>query len=152
MANAAIDLSELVLIGAGVLGWVLLFRTLFAAREGITWTFQALLFGVMAFLVVKGVLVRMHRAPQEATLGGCVGATIAVARLPKRSRYVRASVRRRVIARDLKGEPYDSRTHHIDHIWPHARGGSNTADNLRVIPKKDNLKKGARKPGLKDWL
>jgi 5-methylcytosine-specific restriction endonuclease McrA len=44
------------------------------------------------------------------------------------------------------------RKHHIDHIWPHSAGGSNTVDNLRVIPKKKNLRKGAKKPKLKDLL
>ena len=36
-----------------------------------------------------------------------------------------AGVRRKVIERDLKGEPYDGKELHIDHIWPFASGGSN---------------------------
>lgn len=66
----------------------------------------------------------------------------------KRSRNIPAHVKRAVIARDLKGEKYDSRKHHIDHKWAFSRGGSHTTDNLRVIAKKANLKKGAKKPGL----
>jgi|ERR1022692_973386 hypothetical protein len=66
----------------------------------------------------------------------------------KRTRYIPAKVRREVIARDLKGARYDSRKHHIDHKWAYSRGGSHTTDNLRVIDKTKNLKKGAKKPGL----
>jgi 5-methylcytosine-specific restriction endonuclease McrA len=68
----------------------------------------------------------------------------------KRSRYVSKSTRRAVIARDLKGERYDPTKHHVDHVWPFARGGSHTADNLRVIEKKKNLQKGAKRPKLRD--
>jgi hypothetical protein len=68
----------------------------------------------------------------------------------KRSRYVPASTKRAVIARDLKGEKYDPTKHHIDHVWPFARGGSHTADNLRVIEKRKNLQKGAKRPGIRD--
>jgi hypothetical protein len=66
----------------------------------------------------------------------------------KRTRYIPARVKREVIARDLKGERYDSRKHHIDHKWAYSGGGSHTTDNLRVIDKTKNLKKGAKKPGL----
>jgi 5-methylcytosine-specific restriction endonuclease McrA len=68
----------------------------------------------------------------------------------RRSRYVSKSVRREVIARDLKGERYDPAKHHIDRVWPFSKGGSHTADNLRVIEKKKNLKKGAKRPGMRD--
>src|ERR1039457_6110967 len=70
----------------------------------------------------------------------------------KRSRYIEKATKRAVIARDLKGEQYDSKTHHIDHVWPHSKGGSQTSDNLRVIPKKKNLQKGAKRPGLRDMF
>lgn len=68
----------------------------------------------------------------------------------KRSRYIPKSKRRAVIERDLKGEQYDPQKHHIDHVWPFARGGSHTTDNLRVIVKKRNLQKGAKRPNLWD--
>ena len=32
--------------------------------------------------------------------------------------------------------------HHVDHIWPIAKGGPHHPDNLRVIPAIDNLQKG----------
>jgi len=68
----------------------------------------------------------------------------------RRKRYIPRSVERAVIARDLKGEKYDGKKHHIDHVWPFARGGSHTTDNLRVIEKKKNLKKGARRPRIRE--
>jgi hypothetical protein len=83
--------------------------------------------------------------PIEAVLFGVIALVIFPR---KHTRYIPAKVKRQVVARDLKGERYDSRKHHIDHKWPHSRGGSNTADNLRVIDKRKNLKKGAKKPGL----
>ena len=68
----------------------------------------------------------------------------------KRSRYVSRATKRAVIARDLKGEKYNPKKHHIDHVWPFARGGSHTADNLRVIEKQENLRKGAKRPKMGD--
>ena len=143
---------DFIIVAASILGWALVFRTIWAAREGIIWLIKAVLMGAFGFIAAQAVLTTMHREHREIMIGSYAGMGIAVACTPKRSRYVQASVRRKVLARDLKGVRYDSRKHHIDHIWPHARGGSNTSDNLRVISKKDNLKKGARKPGLRDWL
>jgi 5-methylcytosine-specific restriction endonuclease McrA len=70
----------------------------------------------------------------------------------KRSRYIPAATKRAVIARDLPDGSYDPRIHHIDHIWPHSRGGSNTRDNTRVIEKKRNLQKGAKRPRMRDMF
>jgi 5-methylcytosine-specific restriction endonuclease McrA len=68
----------------------------------------------------------------------------------KRSRSIPKATRRAVIARDLKGEKFDPQKHHVDHVWPFARGGSHTTDNLRVIEKKRNLQKGAKRPRMRD--
>ena len=61
-------------------------------------------------------------------------------------------MRAAVIARDLKGQPFDRRIHQIDHIVPVSRGGDNSIENLRVISRDRNLKKGARMPSLRDLL
>ena len=63
-------------------------------------------------------------------------------------------MQRAVIARDLKDEEYDPARHNIDHVWPQSKGGSNTSDNLRVIEKQKNLKKGAKQPRLHEmsWV
>jgi hypothetical protein len=147
-----INIAKLIFILAGILGWALLLRTLWASREGIVWVFKAVLVGVAGLIAAQFLLTQMQRSPLEVDIGGYVCSGLAVALTPKRSRYIPTSVRRKVIARDLKGERYDSRKHHIDHRWPFSRGGSHTADNLRVISKKANLCKGAKKPGLRDWL
>jgi len=68
----------------------------------------------------------------------------------RRSRYIPKHVKRAVIARDMIDEEYDPAKHHIDHVWPFARGGSHTTDNLRVIEKRKNLKKGAKRPKMRD--
>jgi hypothetical protein len=73
-------------------------------------------------------------------------------RAPPRKRTIPKKVRDAVITRDLGRTPFDPSKHHIDHIWPFARGGSHTPDNLRVIAKKQNLKKGAKRPRLREIL
>jgi hypothetical protein len=67
-----------------------------------------------------------------------------------RKRAIPASVRKAVIARDLGDTPFDSSKHHIDHIWPYSKGGSHTVDNLRVVARKENLRKGAKRPRLRE--
>src|ERR1700680_5046316 len=107
--------------------------------------------GAFGFIAAGALLAAIHWNGQGIRIGSYIGMCIAVASTPRRSRYIRASVRHKVLARDLQGERYDSRKHHIDHIWPHSRGGSNTGDNLRVLSKKENLRKGAREPKMRDW-
>jgi 5-methylcytosine-specific restriction endonuclease McrA len=68
----------------------------------------------------------------------------------KRSRSIPMATRRAVIKRDLKGVKFDPEKHHVDHVWPFSRGGSHTTDNLRVIEKKKNLRKGAKRPRMRE--
>lgn len=143
---------ELVMTGIGILSWALVCRVLWATREGILWTLKTAVLGAFVFIAAQLILLGMQRSRREAVIGSYLASALAMATRPKRSRYVRSRVRKGVLDRDLKGERYDSRKHHIDHIWPHSRGGSNSKDNLRVISKAENLKKAARKPSLRDWL
>jgi 5-methylcytosine-specific restriction endonuclease McrA len=69
---------------------------------------------------------------------------------PTRKRTIPLHVRQAVKARDLGNTPFDPDKHHIDHIWPFSKGGSHTPDNLRVLAKKENLRKGAKRPRLHD--
>ncbi|MGH6887636.1 MAG: HNH endonuclease [Rhizomicrobium sp.] len=71
-------------------------------------------------------------------------------RPPRRKRTIPKHIREAVIARDLGRKAFDPSKHHIDHIWPFSRGGSHTTDNLRVIHRKQNLRKGAKRPRLWD--
>lgn len=66
------------------------------------------------------------------------------------SRRIPKSVRAAVIARDLKGEPFDGTRYHLDHIVPVSRGGDHSVENLRVVPREENLRKGNQMPGFWD--
>jgi hypothetical protein len=131
-------------------------RALRLAREGARIFLRNLLMAIMVFIAVMAILagtrLRTHLLPpQEQVIGGFV-AIICFGRLQsrRRSRYIPKSVRRAVIARDLKGEGFDPEKYHIDHRWPYSKGGSHTTDNLRVIEKKENLRKGAKRPRMRD--
>ena len=110
----------------------------------------------MVFCVLMAMLIAIrlqtHLLPsQEQVIAGFV-AMIFFGRWQsrKRSRRIPKATRRAVIERDLKGEEFDPEKHHIDHVWPFSRGGSHTTDNLRVIEKRRNLRKGARRPRLRE--
>ena len=99
------------------------------------------------------VVVKMGYTPKEAIAFAFVfgiATTFVLVRPPSRSRVIPKSVRRAVIERDLKGERFDPNIHHIDHIVPYSRGGDHSVANLRVLPKKDNLRRGARMPTFDD--
>lgn len=141
-----------------VVGIVLFFtvfyviRVMYAVREGIEWFFRSLLVGIVVGVVAMVVLQATKVPKTDLWIWGTLAGFASMAFTPKRSRYIPAEIKKQVITRDLKGKKYNPKKQHVDHIWPHCKGGSNTPDNLRVIEKKRNLKKGARKPGLKDWL
>jgi len=146
------DTGQLILAAIGILGWAYLVWILWVSREGIFWIMKAVSWGVLVFVATQLVLRATHRPEAEVVVGGYVAAALAVALTPRRSRYIPAAVKRRVIARDLKGKKYNPRKHHIDHIWPFSKGGSSAPENLRVISRKENLRKGAKKPRLRDWF
>jgi len=77
----------------------------------------------------------------------------------KRSRYIRARDKRLTEARhalewdrnpETRDKPYRRKQFEIDHRVPYSRGGSNKAHNLKLIPKKENRRKGAKMPSLWD--
>ena len=151
--NAGVDWAILIVGAVVCLYW---FRALRLARQGarrfLCNLLQAGLFfgGLMAILAAARL--RTHLLPsQELVISGFV-ALIFFGRLQskRRSRYIPNAVRRAVIERDLKGERFDPIRHHVDHVWPFSRGGSHTRDNLRVIERKRNLRKGAKRPRLRD--
>ena len=140
----------LIVFGVLIAAWVLKFID--RARDGIRHTVRGLAKAYLTFVVAFFGLGVLGRSEMEAFLGGTLGAALVVISTPKRRRYVPAKVRRQVIAQfeAESGEKYNSRKHHIDHIVPFSKGGSHTVVNLQVIPKRKNLKKGARLPGLLD--
>ena len=82
------------------------------------------------------------------------GALVAAVFHKKRSRHIPNAVKRAARARDFKGREheYDPKKHHYHHKQPFARGGSHTLDNIRLIDKETNLKKGAKRPSLWDMF
>jgi Flp pilus assembly protein TadB len=119
-------------------------------RESIRFRLRVLLVGEATYLLVLMCLVKLEwPAPQAlvcAVLAGMV--VIALQLQRRRKRYIPRSERRRAIARfEYKtGRKYNPRIHEIDHIVPFSKGGSNTADNLRVVERGMNRAKGARSP------
>lgn len=124
-----------------------------AARDGIVHWFKRGTVGTVVFLIIRVILIQRGFQPFPAFAFAIVGGWLAaVVLIRPRSRYIPTRVRRRVIARDLKGAKFDGRKHAIDHRYPFSKGGSHTEDNLRVVSKKENLRKGAKHPKPKDWF
>jgi HNH endonuclease len=122
------------------------------AREGVWQGVENIATGLIVFCFFMAVLISAHLEPSSAApISMIIGLLATAIFSERRSRYVPVAVRRVVIARDLKGKPFDSSKHHIDHIVPFSRGGSHTIDNLRVTTKGDNLKKGRKRPRLRDF-
>jgi hypothetical protein len=131
-------------------------RALRLAREGARLFLRNLARAVLILGIVVVLLTAVHsqthlQSPQEQVIAGFI-ALIFLGQFQsrKRSRYIAKSTRRAVIQRDLKGEEFDTQKYHIDHVWPFSRGGSHTTDNLRVIEKKKNLRKGAKRPRMRE--
>lgn len=75
----------------------------------------------------------------------------------KRSRHIPAKSKRLAQAKLFQefyldpgneGKKLHLRDYEYDHHEPFARGGSHDPRNIRLIPKKENRRKGARRPGL----
>jgi len=83
-----------------------------------------------------------------------LGASWVLVKAPKRDRRIPKATRRQVIERDLtsKGLAWDPAKYHIDHVVPFSRGGDHSARNLKVIEKRQNLRKGDRMPRLRDFF
>lgn len=64
----------------------------------------------------------------------------------KTTRYIPRSERRKAIEKFEKktGEKYNPKKHEFDHIVPFSKWGDNKNHNLRIIPKKENRRKGNR--------
>jgi hypothetical protein len=137
--------------------WLLALRR---AREGVRHFARNLFYvGAAVYLVVLGFWMVTHVQNGSPTaplmfVGGFIFLAGSIISLRKRrrprKRTIPLRVRQAVKARDLGNTPFDPDKHHIDHIWPFSKGGSHTPDNLRVIAKKENLRKGAKRPRLRD--
>jgi uncharacterized membrane protein len=126
-------------------------RALRLAREGVCRLLGNLFAAVLTFATVPYILVsaRLHvGTPEQNRIMAAILAAVLFLYMQRRrrSRHIPRTVRQAVIARDLKGKRFNPDKHQIDHVWPLSRGGSNTKDNLRVVDKGQNLRKGARLP------
>jgi hypothetical protein len=126
----------------------LLLKSLYPRREHYRHRTRGILLAEGAYLLGVFLSVALGSRGFAPILWGLLAGLVVLIRIPTRRRYVPASVKRKVIARwELEnGKKYNSRTHEVHHIIPFARGGSNTEDNLRVIPRKENRSKGAKSP------
>lgn len=144
------DAGDWIILIVGALVCLYWLRVIRLAREGVRLYLRNLTIAVLVFFGCKFILTVMQIPSKNVVLISFVVALCVFVRRRsiKRSRYIPRSVKRAVIARDLKGGQYDSKKYHLDHVQPFSKGGSNTTDNLRAIPKEKNLKKGAKRPHL----
>jgi hypothetical protein len=142
-----------IIFGVGALLCLYWLRALRLAREGARLFLGNLAFAALAFVTLVVLFAQTPLSQKNSILvAGFLALVVFSVRRKRfrRSRYIPKSIKRAVIARDLKGEEYDSSKHHIDHVWPFSKGGSNTSDNLRVVEKKRNLRKGAKRPRMRE--
>lgn len=132
---------------AGVVTYPLLLG-IYRRREGIQHTIRRIILAETVFLGVGYLLTQMGWTPTESLLGGLVVGLIVNIRYPARSRHVPEAVRRRKVAEwELEhARRFNSRKLELDHDVPVSRGGSHTADNLRVVERKKNRSKGKKSP------
>jgi hypothetical protein len=142
-----------------IAGWVVCLywlRALRLTREAARLFLLNFLKTIMVFSTVMAILtasrLQTHLVSSQELLIAGLLALIFFGNFQgkRRSRSIPKAIRRAVIERDLKGEHFDPRIHHIDHIWPFSKGGSHTIDNLRVIERTKNLRKGATRPRMRE--
>jgi 5-methylcytosine-specific restriction endonuclease McrA len=150
--NPALDW---LVLGAGALSALYWLRALRLARDGARRFLANVAKSVVVFIVSDVALATLFKLDRSRAQGLSICIAFfawVIWQSRKRSRHISTSTRRAIIDRDLPGGEYDPQRHHIDHIWPHSKGGSNTRDNLRVIEKKRNQQKGAKRPRMRDMF
>jgi L-lactate permease len=118
---------------------------------------KCMIVSLLVYWATANLLLRQSLPPIEAAvIAGLVGlgASWVLVKAPKRDRRIPKATRRQVIERDLtsKGLAWDPAKYHIDHVVPFSRGGDHSARNLKVIEKRQNLRKGDRMPRLRDFF
>jgi hypothetical protein len=133
------------LIGVAV---IFLMARLFHRTERLIWMIQWTVTLSLSYLLAILIASQLKRPTVETLLWGFIAMLLADRQFPSRSRFVRKTVRRDVIARYERrtGQRYDPSLHELDHIIPHAKGGDNAGYNLRVTTKKENRSKGKKSP------
>lgn len=141
-------------VGSLVYVWYL-YQVGVRAKATLRYKVKRIIVALVAYLMAASAL------PQR--MGPVVGLAFSVliglgaaslVKAPNRSRRIPTAIRRAVIERDLisKGGHWDRTKYHIDHKVPHSKGGDNSMRNLHVVEKQVNLRKGAKMPGIRDFL
>ncbi len=128
---------------------LLLFLSLYRRREGIRhFLRRAILAEAAYFLLALYLAQRGIPAVAAIVIGVLAAVTVAKMLVAPRSRYIRASEKRKAIAAyELKtGRKYNRKTDELDHDIAFAKLGSSTADNLRVRSRTENRRKGKKSP------
>jgi HNH endonuclease len=154
--------EQIVLIAfAAVIGFSVI-RTNIARRQWIAWHVMYFVRGfipyclawfalvlLMVFIGFRGVWI------QYFALAVCtpIFEFAAGQPSPQRHRKIPKHIREAVIEEHIKRTGgFDPKTEEIDHIVPFSKGGGHTKDNLWVVPKTANRRKGNNMPMLDDWL
>ena len=153
--NQPLDVPSLILlaIAAGVPAyyWLQVARR---KRQMLRFKARRILVYLATIMIGLALIPQYGYSIAEACLFSiCLGATLAFSliRPPSTNRRIPAKIRRQVIARDLKGERFDPNVHDIDHIVPFSKGGDHSLENLRVVHRTENRRRGAKMPTLKDF-
>jgi hypothetical protein len=141
--------SEILLVGLLAPIVVLLALSLYRRREGVRYFLRRVIVSEIVYVISALYLIKQHIAPVIALLFGILAGVAAERLLIKtRSRYIPAAEKRKAIARYEKkaGRRYDPRQDEFDHEIAFSRGGSSTADNLRIRSRAENRRKGRKSP------
>jgi hypothetical protein len=134
----------------GFIVLVVIFASIYRRRDDIKRRVRFALFTFAIYLVAIYLGVRYGLPGAQPVILGVLAALAATALFPqkKRSRYVPAAESRRVKALHAlsTGRKFRKGRDELHHEVPFSKGGNTTADNLRVIDRKENRRLGAKSP------
>jgi hypothetical protein len=140
-------------IGVIVLSWLFyIVQIARRKRERVKYKLKMIFVAETAFILTAIAFLRAGLSPLTSLIVAVlVGLGVAsFIKPPTRTRRIPPHIKRAVIARGMKGERFVPGIHHIHHIVPFSRGGDNSIENLRVISKHENLRRGAKMPKIRD--
>lgn len=125
----------------------IVFNFLYKRRDAILHRVRHTLIALFWSAVAFFLLWKAGLSPMLAYIGALVVDVLVSRAQQQRSRHVSARVKRQAIAKWEKetGETFNRRIHELDHDLAYSRGGGNDEDNIRVLTRKQNRSKGARR-------